>query len=59
MIVRPNKEEQLNMIVKNLLLTYNKYLFAWYFPNLKTLIIVGTQIEDAINNGGIIQDLMD
>ena len=59
MIVRPNEEEQLNMIVKNLLPTYNKYLFARYFPNFKTLIAVGTQIEDAINNDGIIQDLMD
>ena len=59
MTVRPNKEEQLNMIVKNLLLTYNKYLFAQYFPNFKTLIAAGTQIEDAINNSGIIQDLMD
>ena len=59
MTVRPNKEEQLNMIVKNLLLTYNKYLFARYFSNFKTLIAAGTQIEDAINNNGIIQDLMD
>lgn len=57
--VRPNEEEQLNMIVKNLLPTYNKYLFARYFPNFKTLIAAGTQIEDAINNSGIIQDLMD
>lgn len=59
MTVRPNEEEQLNMIVKNLLPTYNKYLFARYFPNFKTLIAAGTQIEDAINNSGIIQDLMD
>ncbi|XP_075645483.1 uncharacterized protein LOC142616513 [Castanea sativa] len=59
MTVRPNEEEQLNMIVKNLLSIYNKYLFARYFPNFKTLIATGTQIEDAINNGWIIQDLMD
>ena len=59
MTIRPNEEEQMNMIVKNILTTYNKYLFAQYFPNFKTLIAVGTQIEDAINNDGIIQDLMD
>ena len=59
MTVKPNGEEQLNMIVKNLLPTYDKYLFARYFPSFKTLIATRTQIEDAINNGGIIQDLMD
>ena len=59
MTIRPNEEEQLNMIVKNLLPTYDKYLFARYFPSFKTLIATRTQIEDAINNGGIIQDLMD
>ena len=47
MTIRPNEEEQLNMIVKNLLPTYNKYLFARYFPNFKTLIAAGTQIEEA------------
>ena len=47
------------MILKNLLPTYNKYLFARYFPNFKTLIAAGTQTEDTINNSGIIQDLMD
>ena len=41
------------MIVKNLLLEYHKYLFAQYFPNFKALIVAGTQIEDAINNGTI------
>ena len=55
---RPNEEEQLTMIVKNLLLEYHKYLFAQYFPNFKALIWgfnfkAGTQIEDAINNGTI------
>ena len=28
-------------------------MFAQYFPNFKALITVGTQIEDAINNGTI------
>ena len=48
-----SEEEQLTMVVKNLLLIYHKYLFAQYFPNFKALIDVGTQIEDAINNGTI------
>ncbi|XP_023913708.1 uncharacterized protein LOC112025290 [Quercus suber] len=50
---RPSEEEQLAMVVKNLLPVYHKYLFAQYFPNFKALIIAGTQIEDAINNGTI------
>ena len=46
------------MVVKNLLPLYHKYLFAQYFPNFRTLIAIGTQIEDAINNGTIkIDDL--
>ena len=57
--VRPNEEEQLNMIVKNLLLTYNWYLFARYFLNFKILIDAWTQIKDVINNNVIIKDLMD
>ena len=53
MMSRPSEEEQLAMVVKNLLLVYHKYLFAQYFPNFKALIVAGTQIEDAINNGTI------
>ena len=53
MMNRPSEEEQLTMVVKNLLLVYHKYLFAQYFLNFKTLIVVGIQIEDAINNGTI------
>ena len=49
----PSEEEQLVMVVKNLLLVYHKYLFAQFFPNFKALTVVGTQIEDAINNGTI------
>ena len=44
------------MVVKNLLPVYHKYLFAQYFPNFKALIAIGTQIEDAINNGTIKND---
>ena len=36
------------MIVKNFLPTYNKYLFAQYFPTFKALVTAGTQIEDAL-----------
>ena len=53
MMNRPSEEEQLAMFVKNLLLVYHKYLFAQFFPNFKALTVVGTQIEDAINNGTI------
>ncbi|XP_075674889.1 uncharacterized protein LOC142644094 [Castanea sativa] len=53
MLNRPSEEEQLTMVVKNLLLVYHKYLCAQYFPNFKALIAIGTQIEDAINNGTI------
>ena len=44
------------MVVKNLLLVYHKYFFAHYFPNFKALIVAGTQIEDAINDGTIKTD---
>ena len=44
------------MVVKNLLPVYHKYLFAQYFLNFKVLIVAGTQIEDAINNGTIKND---
>ena len=53
MMNRPSEEEQLTKVVKNLLPVYHKYLFTQYFPNFKALIVVGTQIEDAINNGTI------
>ena len=39
---RPNEEEQIQMVVKNLLPIYHKHLFAQYFPKFKALIIVGT-----------------
>ena len=39
------------MVVKNLLPIYHEHLFTQYFPHFKALIIVGTQVEDAINNG--------
>uniref|UniRef100_A0A2N9HKR9 Uncharacterized protein n=1 Tax=Fagus sylvatica TaxID=28930 RepID=A0A2N9HKR9_FAGSY len=48
---RPNEEEQLQIVVKNLLPVYNKHLFAQYLPNFKALVKAGTQIEDAIEVG--------
>ncbi len=42
------KEDQLQMVVKNLLPVQQKHLFAQYFPSFKALVVVGTQIEDAI-----------
>ena len=48
MTSRPNEEEQLGMLVKNLLPTYHRYLFFQYFPSFKALVAVGTQIEDAM-----------
>ena len=50
---RPNEEEQLRIVVKNLLPVYNKHLFAQYLPNFKALVKVGTQIEDAIQVGTV------
>ena len=51
MITRPSEEEQIQMVVKNLLPRFHKHLFAQYFLNFKALVIAGTQVEDAINNG--------
>jgi len=48
---RPNEEDQIQLVVKNLLPVYHKHLFAHYFPNFKALIGAGTQVEDAIADG--------
>ncbi|GMY12486.1 retrotransposon gag domain-containing protein [Fagus crenata] len=45
---RPSEEDQLQMVVKNLLPTYNKHLFAQYFLNFKAIVAAGTQIEDTL-----------
>ena len=42
MMNKPNEEEQLTMVVKNLLPIYHKYLFSQYFPNFKALIAART-----------------
>ena len=51
MITGPSEEEQIQMVVKNLLPIFHKHFFSQYFPNFKALVITGTQVEDAINNG--------
>ena len=56
-INRPSEKGQLPMVVKNLLPVYHKYLFAQYFSSFKALIAVGAQIEDAINNGTINEEV--
>ena len=56
MMSRLSEKEQLDMVVKNLLPAYHKYLFVQYFPNFQALIATRTQIEDAINNGTIKTD---
>ena len=38
MMNKPNEEEKLTMVVKNLFPIYHKYLFAQYFQNFKALI---------------------
>ena len=53
MMNRRSEEEQIQKMVKNLLPIYHEHLFAQYFPHFKVLIIAGTQVEDAINNGMI------
>ena len=50
---RPNEEDQIQLVVKNLLPVYHKHLFAHYFPNFKALVGAGTQVEDAIADGTI------
>ena len=58
MMNTPSEEERLTMVVKKFLPVYHKYLFAQYFLYFKPLITVGTQIEDAINNGTINKEKM-
>ena len=51
MMNRPSEEEQIQMVVKNLLPIFHKHFFSQYFTNFKALVIAGTQVEDAIDNG--------
>ena len=51
MVNSPNEKDQINMIIKNLLLAYNSMLLSSPISSFRELYDCGTRIEDAINNG--------
>ena len=51
MVNRLNEKDQINMIIKNLLPTYNSRLLSLLISSFGELCDYGTRIEDAINNG--------
>ena len=51
MVNRPNEKEQINMIIKNLLLAYNSRLLSSPISSFGELCDCGTRIKYAINNG--------
>ena len=54
MTVRPNEEEQIQMIIKNLLPSYHRFTityFSHYWPNFKKIIALAMQEEDSVNSG--------
>ena len=51
MVNKPNKKDQINMIIKNLLLAYNSRLLLSPISSFGELSDCGTRIEDALNNG--------
>ena len=51
MVNRPNEKDQINMIIKNYLQTYNSRLLSLPISSFGELCDCGTRIEDAINNG--------
>ena len=51
MVNRPNEKDQINMIINNLLPTYNGRLLSSPISSFGELCDCGTRIEDAINNG--------
>ena len=50
MVNRPNEKDQVNMIIKNLLLAYNSRILSSPISSFGELCDCGTTIEDAINN---------
>ena len=48
MVNRPNEKDQINMIIKNLLPTYNSRLLSLLISSFGELCDCGTRIEDAI-----------
>ena len=51
MVNRPNEKDQINIIIKNYLQTYNSRLLSLPISSFGELCDCGTRIEDAINNG--------
>ena len=51
MVNKPNEKDQINMIIKNLLLVYNSRLLSSPISSIGELCDCGTRIEDVINNG--------
>ena len=51
MVNRPNEKDQINMIIKKLLLAYNSRFLSSSISSFGELCDYGTRIEDAINNG--------
>ena len=51
MVNKPNKRDQINKIIKNLLLTYNSRLLSSPIRSFGELCYCGTRMGDAINNG--------
>ena len=48
---RPNKKDQINMIINNMLLAYNNRLLLSPITSFAELGDCGMRIEDAINTG--------
>ena len=51
MVNRPNEKDQINMIIKNLLLIYNSRLLLLPISSFGEQCDCGTRIYDAFNNG--------
>ena len=51
MVNRPDEKDHINMIIKNLLPTYNSRFLSSLISSFGELHDYGTRIEDAINNG--------
>ena len=49
MVNRPNVKDQINIIIKNLLTTYNTRLLSLPISSFRELYNCRTRIEDAIN----------
>ena len=51
MINRSSKQEQVDIIINNLLPTYQNFLQTQYLPTFKSLIATANKIEDLIQTG--------